>query len=233
MSKEFIPDSSYPEGAERGPFQPAWPELQPRDPSSCFQQYWKGIEEEVLKKVKKKALFIEKEAYEKGFAQGEKDGFELGRKRLEMMIRQFELLLLNLRGQQEELYKEFEKEMLQLAISISQRVIRHELTVQEGIIQKTLEEAFRNVSGRTKIVVRLNPVDYQYLLTHQEGFPWGRAHTERIGVVEDPSVSRGGCLLETSFGDVDATIESQFAEIVSSIWSRWQSQKKQGDQPIP
>lgn len=233
MSKTFVPTLSHPQMTQKVKFQITWPRLQAKGYTSSVHEHLKELEEKTIRQMKEKSLLIEKEAYEKGFAQGEKDGFELGRKRLEMVIHQFELVLLGIRGQQEELYKEFEKEMLQLVISISQRVIRHELTLQEGVIQKTLEEAFRKVSDRTKIVVHLNPVDYQHLLAHQEGFPWVTAHTERIRVVEDPSVSRGGCLLETSFGEVDATIEGQFAEIVSSIWNQWQSQKKQSDQPIP
>jgi len=173
LSKIFVPAPYHPEVPQKSQFQMTWPRLQTKGYVSSVQQHLKELEEKIIRQVKEKSLLIEKEAYEKGFAQGEKDGFELGRKRLETVIHQFELVLLNIRGQQEELYKEFEREMLQLVISISQRVIRHELTSQEGIIQKTLEEAFRNVSDRTKIVVHLNPVDYQYLLlTHQESSVW-------------------------------------------------------------
>jgi flagellar assembly protein FliH len=149
------------------------------------------------------------------------------------MVHQFEQVLLDIRRQREALYKEFEREMLELVFSISKKVIHHELTLQEGLVQKALEEAFQNVVDRKRIVVHLHPADYQFLLNHPDRFPFIRGQTEGIRVVEDPSISRGGCLLETSFGEVDATIEGQFAEIVSSIWSQWASQERETEKSTP
>ncbi|MGQ9646119.1 MAG: FliH/SctL family protein [Thermodesulfobacteriota bacterium] len=233
MSKTFIPDLSHSEVTEKSKFRMTWPRLQTKAYVSSVHEHLRALEEKTLKEAKEKSALIEKEAYEKGFAQGEKDGFELGRKRVETVIHQFELILLNLRDQQQELYKEFEKKMVELVIRISQRVIRHELTLREDTIQKTLEEAFRHVSDRTKILVRLHPADYRSLSTYHEKFPWIKDQTENITVVEDPLISRGGCLLETPFGEVDATIEGQFDEIVSSIWNQWESKEKQSDPQIP
>jgi flagellar biosynthesis/type III secretory pathway protein FliH len=39
-----------------------------------------------------------------------------------------------------------------------------------------------------------------------------------VKLVEDHSITRGGCLFEAPFGETDATIEGQFDEIVSRIW---------------
>lgn len=233
MSKIFVPALCHPETTEKSPFEATWPQFQSKHYTSSVHQYLKELEEKILRQVKEKSLLIEKEAYEKGFAQGEKDGLELGRKRLETMVHQFEQVLLDIRRQREALYKEFEREMLELVFSISKKVIHHELTLQEGLVQKTLEEAFQNVVDRKRIIVHLHPADYQFLLNHSDRFPFIRGQTEGIRVVEDPSISRGGCLLETSFGEVDATIEGQFAEIVSSIWSQWASQERETEKSTP
>ena len=36
----------------------------------------------------------------------------------------------------------------------------------------------------------------------------------------DPSLLRGGCLIETLFGDIDATLESQLDQITAGIWQK-------------
>jgi flagellar biosynthesis/type III secretory pathway protein FliH len=41
-----------------------------------------------------------------------------------------------------------------------------------------------------------------------------------IKMIEDPAIVRGSSFLETSFGDVDATFESQFEQIASLIWQK-------------
>ena len=47
----------------------------------------------------------------------------------------------------------------------------------------------------------------------------GRKLTDRkiIHVMEDPGISRGGVLIETAFGDIDATIEAQVEHLRSTI----------------
>jgi flagellar assembly protein FliH len=182
----------------------------------------KELEEKVLKQAKEKSVFIEKEAYEKGFAQGEKDGLELGQRRIQPVIHQLEAILLNIEAQRRDLYKAFEREMLQLVVEISKKVIRHEVTLNGDILLATLQEALQYVVDRRKMVVHLNPVDYQYLLAHPEGFSLPLDEAGGVKLVEDPSITRGGCFLGTTFGEIDATVESQVHEIASLIWAQWE-----------
>ena len=47
----------------------------------------------------------------------------------------------------------------------------------------------------------------------------GRKLTDRkiIHIMEDTGISRGGVLIETAFGDIDATIEAQVEHLRSTI----------------
>ena len=203
-------------------FQVTWPQLESRTYTGSLNQYLKGFEEKVLKQVKEKSYLIEKEAYEKGFAQGEKDGLEMGQKRAEMIAQQLKTILAELEGQRPFLLKVYEKEMVQLVLSISKKIIHHDLQQGEEIIEATLREAFLYMKDRRRVAVHLNPADYQSLLAHSGKDSWIRADQESLRIVEDPAITRGGCLLETPFGDVDATIETQFDEIVSVVWKRFE-----------
>jgi len=233
LSKKFTSSHSLPKISQEGTFQLDWPQLHPKTYASSFHQYLKELEEKVLKQAREKSLFIEKEAYEKGFAQGEKDGLELGQRRIETILTQFKEILTEIERQRKDLYKAFEREMLLLVLDIGKKVIRHELKLDEGIILATLQEAIQYVVDRRKLVVHLNPVDYQYLLAHPEGLSLPLDEAGAVKVVEDHSITRGGCFLETSFGEVDATVESQFNEIVCLIWEQWERSGQRSDQSDP
>jgi flagellar assembly protein FliH len=233
LSKKFTSSYSLPEIPQENAFQLEWPQLQPKGYAPSFHRYLQELEEKVLKQTREKSLFIEKEAYEKGFAHGEKDGLELGQRRIETVIHQFQEILLEMERQRKDLHRTFEKEMLQLVLNISKKVIRHELTLHEGVILATLQEALQCVVDQKKIVVHLNPADYQYLLAHPEGLPLTLDEARGVKVIEDHSITRGGCLLETSFGEVDATVESQFEEIVSLIWEQWEQSGQRSDRSNP
>ena len=227
MSKKFTSEPFQQGAPEQPVFQKIWPELQPKVYTSSFHQHLAELEEKALRQVREKSVFLEKEAYEKGFAQGEKDGLAFGQKRIEAVIHQFENVLTEIDRQRKELDRAYEREMLQIVLSLSKKILHYELTLQEQTISATLQEAFQYVVDRRKVIVHLNPIDYQYLQTHPEGSPFPLDDKTGIQVVEDSSITRGGCFLETSFGEVDATIESQFDEIASFIWKQLEQKRAQ------
>ena len=164
---------------------------------------------------------VEKEAYEKGFAQGEKDGLELGQKRFETVLDSFRQILEGMSRLHRDLYEEHEKEMVQLIFALARKILRHDLPLPEGVIKETLRAAFQYVIEPRKIAIHLNPQDHQDLLSHPDDLPWGRNEEAKgIKILPDASITRGGCFLETSFGDIDATLESQLDQILSMMGSK-------------
>ena len=214
-SKKFQIKNFRAEGEPDLSFQAAWPQLDGKKFAPQFRPDLKEMEAKIFQQAKEKILAMEKEAYEKGFAQGEKNGLELGQKRIETMISQLHNVIQDIERRRTELYHQHTKEMIQLVLSIAKKVLHREVNIQEDTIAFTLQEAIKYVLDQKKVFVHLNPVDYQFLTSHQERLPFaGR----EINLVEDPAITRGGSLLETSFGDVDATLENQFDQIASLIW---------------
>ena len=218
MSRTFTLNLPRAQTEEKPAFRTGWSPVPAKDFSS--PPYLKEIEAKALKQIREKSLSIEKEAYEKGFAQGEKDGVQLGQRRLDALVRQLESLLTEIRSQRQHLFKVYENDLLELTFSISRRILHRELTLHRDVITFALREAFHHVIDQKKITVRLNPVDHQYLLTHPEEGPTGLRGLEGVDMIEDPTILRGGCLLETSFGDIDATIEGQMDRIAAVVWEK-------------
>ncbi len=217
MSKKFISDLFHQGAGQGSSFEVTWPVLSAGTDVFSFHPGMKEVETKLLKEARERVFLIEKEAYEKGFEQGEKDGRELGLKRLEMVIHQVKNVLLEIERQRKGFRQTYESEMLTLVLGIGKRIFRQELLFHEEVIVAVLREAFRYVTDRGKVLVRLNPVDYQYLSAHPGQVPFSLDEKDGVKMVEDPSITRGGCLLDTSFGEVDATFESQFDEMASLV----------------
>ena len=43
------------------------------------------------------------------------------------------------------------------------------------------------------------------------------ANIEEINILEDPNIEKGGCVVETDFGEVDARISAQLEEVESAV----------------
>lgn len=219
--KKFTPDPASGASADRPCFQSSPARCRPLEQQfqlnpQVTRQVQK-IEEKILQKLRGQAARIENEAYEKGFAQGEKDGMETGQKRLEVVLRQMAALLREIDDRREALFREDEQGLIEFALCVIKKIVRREGQLGAGIIKDTLRAAFRQVEENRRTVLHLNPADYKYLLAHPQGLPFVLGDRERIKILEDDTLSAGGCLIETDYGIIDATVEGQFDHLVAEV----------------
>ena len=156
---------------------------------------------------------LEREAFTKGYAQGERAGLEAGGKRAEAMLRRVAQTIEELGGLRQTLIHETEREMVQLALTLARRVVHREVTLDPELAAALAHVALERLGTNTPATVRLNPEDYT--IVAQDGARWGG---QTVTVVPDPAISRGGCLVESAFGSVDATIERQFDELSRALF---------------
>ena len=69
----------------------------------------------------------------------------------------------------------------------------------------------------TDVIVRVNLADLQLTTEHAKDFIEAAENAKKLSIVEDSSVDRGGCVIETDFGEIDARIQSQLHELEEKI----------------
>jgi flagellar assembly protein FliH len=226
-ARKFIPSLFSEDPKAKKSFQTDSPSLPAPQGVFPFGQSMKELEGQILKEVKNQSLGIEKDAYEKGFAAGEKDGLELGFKRFEAVLQSFQKVLERIQECQKEFYRKHEREMVRFLLTLVSKILRQEIPHAEEVITATLREAFQYIEERSKVRVHLSPKDYEFLIAHPDRLPFSliAENPEGIKLVADSSLLRGGCFLETSFGNIDATLESQLNEVTTGIWQKIDSRE--------
>lgn len=102
-----------------------------------------------------------------------------------------------------------ESELVRLALEIARKVVHREVNLDHEIALTLVRVALSRVNSRALARVRLNPADCAFVESRLAQL--GSAGT--VELLEDHTVGRGGCVVETETGDIDARIEQQFAEI--------------------
>ena len=189
------------------------------DDSSVRSWSFPAVEREdptTVEDFKTKIARLEREAYEKGFAQGQRDGLDLEKSKMEEMGRQYEALLAELRDLKIHIFHESEGEMLRLIELIVKKVIGEEIKTGESIIRHSIKTAARFLTDKRKVRIIINPDDMEEV---KKMLPDMSRLTKggNFQLTEDPSIGMGGCILETGFGRVNATIEDQLDEIIKAI----------------
>jgi len=172
---------------------------------------------DIVSSARKKADEIERDAYEKGFAQGQKDGYELGGKKLDKVLASIEDILKELAEYKARFVKENETEILALVRRIAECVVKGTVRVDNDVVQRNILEAFTLVSDPTEVTLRVSEEDLEHVKELRPGFFEQIEGLNGLTMEADPTVVRGGCILEAKSGNVDGRLETQLETIVSAM----------------
>jgi flagellar assembly protein FliH len=167
---------------------------------------------------------LEKEAYEKGFEQGQRDGLALEKRQMEEKGRQLEKLLTEINGFKARLYSQGELDLLKLSILAAKTIIRQEVRTQPGIIGNTIRAALEYLVDKSMICIRISSEDIdevRRILPDLSSLTRGG----KFQLMEDNAIEAGGCIIETGFGRINATIEDQLDMLETIIQQEFDTGK--------
>lgn len=156
---------------------------------------------------------LEREAFTKGYAQGERAGLEAGGKRAEAMLRRLAQTLEELSSLRDNMVRQTERELVQLSVAIARRILQREVSVDAELTAALAHIALERLGGATPATVRLHPDDYTVVTSGQVTPLAGR----QVEILPDPAVARGGCLVESEFGFINASVDAQVDEIARAV----------------
>jgi len=108
---------------------------------------------------------------------------------------------------------EMESELAQLALAVGKQLARRELRIDPAQVIAILREALALLPAAAREVrVHLHPEDAATVREHLTAPANERAWT----LVEDPTLSRGGCVVQSQSSRIDARLESRIAAVAAS-----------------
>jgi flagellar assembly protein FliH len=156
---------------------------------------------------------LERDAFSKGFAQGERAGGEAAAQRGEAMLRRLTDTLEELTTLREQMIHQTERQMVQLALAVARRVVHREVSIDHDLLIAMARVALDRLGEAAQVTVRLNPQDFEATAAVRSS-EWSGTH---VTVVADTRVGRGGCRVESEFGAMDAGVDAQIQEIARAL----------------
>lgn len=165
-----------------------------------------------------KALEIAKnEAYEKKRLDAEQD-FKLEMEKIKSeyasLITLFQNAVNQLIDKREKIWKESELEIIKLILTISSKMVGEEISNNgKEVVKYVVKEALSRVIGKKIVAVRLSPDDAKKINLLEDV----KAVDQNIKILEDGTITSGGCVIETDFGSVDCQMETRWEEIRKAL----------------
>jgi flagellar assembly protein FliH len=161
---------------------------------------------------------IEREAYQRGFAEGKAIGKEQAGAELQPVTERLAKSLAGLSSLRSRIRTDAEKDLLKLSITIARRVLHRELTIDPESVGGLITVALEKLQSRDLCRVRVHPDQEPAIRASLERF----SNSQQIELTPDPSLQRGDVLFETAHGTLDASIDSQLREIERGFADRLQ-----------
>ncbi|MBI4237065.1 MAG: hypothetical protein HY696_01445 [Deltaproteobacteria bacterium] len=148
---------------------------------------------------------VRQQARDEGYAAGREQGYA---EAMEFLTR-FERL-------KEDFYATAEVEVHKLVLTIAEKVVGRLMEVHGELIKAVVKQAIEATIG-DRVVVRLNPDDYRLVVAAESEFRDLLDRTKRLQFREDEAITRGGCVVETEVGTIDAQLETQLRAIRKAL----------------
>jgi flagellar biosynthesis/type III secretory pathway protein FliH len=115
------------------------------------------------------------------------------------------------RVERHKLMESAEPELVRLAVGIAERVLHQQIALDRGVVVEMAKVAIGRLVEKESVTVRVNPGDLERMREHRDEL-LSNGEIKNFRVVEDQRVDRGGVVVETDGGTIDARISTQVNE---------------------
>jgi len=178
-----------------------------------------------LEETKRQIEIAREEGFERGLAEGRAKGREEAEIEMQGETVALETVATGILAERMKMVTEAGRDIVQLALSMAERITRRSLPVDEDAVLRGIREALAHVGETRRVMIRLNPREMDAIRERtsqlRELVPGG-SHLEFRA---DPAITPGGCTLETPELHLDATIEGLLERFEEALlaWSDQQA----------
>lgn len=171
----------------------------------------------ITEEAKRQAEEILAEAKRNAYGEGREEGFKEGQEEVTRLVERLHAMLNAASDKRQELLNNTEKQIVDLVLLISRKVVKVISESEKKVVIENVKQALEKVKGETEITIKVNTQDLNLTTRHNKQFIGAVESLKQVTIEEDNRVDPGGCIIETSFGDIDARIQTQLDIIEERI----------------
>jgi len=184
------------------------------DATADAEELIRGARERALALVEdaeRRVAKIESESRTQGFEQGVGDGRAAAQAEMDEMLETMRGLVEMARVERHKIIETAEPEIVRLSLAVAERILNQHVALDSGAVLENVRSALARLVNRETVTVRVNPADIETMRHHRDKL-MSMNDIDNLRVIEDQRVDRGGVVIETDAGTIDAKISTQLRE---------------------
>lgn len=195
-----------------------------REPLSIEDEERKVISERVKKEVALLTEASRQEGFQQGLSEGRKEGSEKAtaemRQQASEILARLNSLVDSFEGAKQRIYEENEAFILETMAHLCRRVVLRELTGDKEYLPRIAKELIEKTGVRENLTLRIHPEDYKLVEQLQVGLQKTFGALKNLTIESSDEVGQGGCIFESEWNAINATLESQLAHLESALTAK-------------
>lgn len=190
-----------------------------RDDAKSIIANAKEEAEAIIAQAKEEGNSIRKSAEEEGYQQGLKKAQEEIEADRQLALEQSRQIIEEARKTKLITMKSIENDAVRLIMAVARKVIGGELIANPDVIVNVVRQAINFLDNPKNVTVYVNTQDVERLLAamEQQDLTEIGSGEININVHPDNRMERGGCLIESDTGRVDAQVETRLNSVEKAI----------------
>ncbi|MCC3357474.1 flagellar assembly protein FliH [Bacillus sp. REN16] len=156
---------------------------------------------------------------EEGFQAGMTKGKEQGYQEYTDLLSEARRIIESSKYDYDQYLDSSEEDILRLAITVAEKIIGIQLSEQPAVFSYLVKKALKEVKEHSGITIQLNPRFYQIVIEQKEELTALLGQESNLFVFPNEDLGEVDCVIESSFGKIDASVDTQLSEIKEKLLS--------------
>ncbi len=148
--------------------------------------------------------------HQQGIEQGKQSGLEEMQSMFDNAVEKTQQMLTLGEKEAKEMILAAERQIVEIALAVAGKVLACQIEENPMTILPIVKNALEKVKDQEQIVIRVSSKDFDIVLQAKQEFQKMVGCEQALTIVADRTITAGSCIIDTSYGLIDAKIDTQF-----------------------
>jgi flagellar assembly protein FliH len=160
---------------------------------------------------------LKAEGFSQGYEEGKAQAEAAMRAQIDEMMNEAGSVLQQAYVEKERIIQEAEPFLVELSCAIAEKVIDKQLELEPDYAMDLIKKSLARKREQGILTLCVSPRDFAFVQAAREELSLAIDSQAELQILPDPSVKDRGCVIRSSFGSVDARIDTQLSEIKKEL----------------
>ncbi|OPA77594.1 flagellar assembly protein FliH [Paenibacillus selenitireducens] len=153
------------------------------------------------------------DGFERGYQEGVEQAQEATRQQVEQMLHEAKVILEQAYTAKEQIVQEAEPFLVDLSCAIAEKIVDKQLSVEQDYAIELVRRQLSRKREQGTITLCVAPEHFAFVQAVREELALSIDSQAELQILPDSTISDWGCVIRSSYGSIDARIDTQLTEI--------------------